>query len=57
MKVTTDNQKENKTEKSTMTNGIVDLLLNTLENSKSKEDKLLAKNELRKLAMTGLGES
>lgn len=48
-------EKEKKEEvATTMTDGIVDLLLNTLENSKNKEDKGLAKKELRKLALMGM---
>lgn len=52
MKVAEKEKKEEVT--TTMTDGIVDLLLNTLENSKNKEDKGLAKKELRKLALLGM---
>ena len=38
---------------STLSPGMIDLLLNILESSKSKEDKQLAKQELRKIALMG----
>jgi hypothetical protein len=37
-----------------MSENMIDLLLNILETSKSKEDKNLAKKELRKLALASL---
>ena len=48
-----ENQKLN-SNKPAMSSSIVDLLINTLMGSTSKEDKGIAKQELRKLAIKGL---
>ncbi|MDW3208925.1 hypothetical protein SAMN04488029_2701 [Reichenbachiella faecimaris] len=48
-----NDKKENKSVEQTASNGMVDLLLNILENSKSsKEDKALSRAELKRMIAT-----